>query len=73
MGERDDKKGGYWRSCLVEGTATSSNDPCTLYALSGYFIPEAFKPSGSGSATALQHFWTAAIRFLSTIQRRIWT
>lgn len=33
MGERDDKKGGYRRSYLVEGTATSSNDPCTFYAL----------------------------------------
>lgn len=40
MRERDDrKKGGYWRSCLVEGTATRSNEPCVLYALCGCCIP----------------------------------
>lgn len=26
-----------------------------------------FKPSGSGSATALRHFWTTAILFLSIL------
>lgn len=73
MGERDDKKGGYWRSCLVEGKATSSNDPCTLYALCGYFIPETVDTIsvwlGDGAPALLDYCDPVPI---DSIQRRIW-